>query len=59
MVARSSDGPNIPCMPAILIARKLAAGEPLDAGARPCLDLITLDEFLAALHGYDVSVFEA
>lgn len=58
MVARAGDGPNIPCMPAILIARRLAAGEILQPGARPCLDLITLDEFLAALEGFDVSVFE-
>jgi hypothetical protein len=59
MVARAGDGPNIPCMPAMLIARRLAAGETLEPGARPCLDLIALDEFLAALGDYDVSVFEA
>jgi len=58
MVARSGHGPNIPCMPAILIARRLAAGGRLEPGARPCLDLIALDEFLAALAEYDVSVFE-
>jgi hypothetical protein len=58
MVARAGDGPNIPCMPAILLARRLAAGENLQPGARPCLDLITLDELLAALEGFDVSVFE-
>ena len=58
MIARAGDGPNIPCMPAILIARRLAAGEKLEAGARPCLDLIALDEYLAALEAFDVSVFE-
>ena len=58
MVARSGDGPNIPCMPAILLARRVAAGEPLAPGARPCLDLITLDELLGALADFDVSVFE-
>lgn len=58
MVAHAGDGPNIPCMPAILLARRLAAREPLAPGARPCLDLITLDEFLAALAGFDVSVFK-
>jgi hypothetical protein len=56
IIARSGDGPNIPCMPAILLARRLAAGEALGAGARPCLDLITLDEYLSALDGLDVSV---
>jgi NAD(P)-dependent dehydrogenase (short-subunit alcohol dehydrogenase family) len=56
IIARQGHGPNIPCMPAILIARKLAGGEPIAPGARACLDLIDLDEFLAALAGLDVTV---
>ncbi len=56
LIARQGHGPNIPCMPAILIARKLAGGEAIAPGARPCLDLIALDEYLAALAGLDVSV---
>lgn len=56
IIARQGHGPNIPCMPVILIARKLAGGEALAPGARPCLDLIALDEFLGALAGLDVSV---
>ena len=56
LIARSGDGPNIPCMPAILLARRLARGGTIAAGARPCLDLITLDEYLAALADLDVSV---
>lgn len=55
IIARQAHGPNIPCMPAILIARRLARGEALPPGARPCLDLIGLDEFLSALAGLDVS----
>ncbi|MBB3035123.1 saccharopine dehydrogenase family protein [Alteriqipengyuania lutimaris] len=58
IIARTGHGPNIPCMPAILIARKLAAGEAIDAGARPCLDLITLDEYLAALDGLDITAID-
>jgi hypothetical protein len=56
IVARSGHGPYIPCMPAILLARKLAAGPPPRIGATPCLDLIGLDEYLAALGGLDISV---
>lgn len=56
MIAGSEHGPNIPCMPAILLARRLAEGRRLEAGARPCLDLITLEEFLAALEGFDIRV---
>jgi len=56
IIARSGDGPNIPCMPAILLARRIAAGERLPSGARPCLDLIGLDEYLGALENLDISV---
>lgn len=56
IIARQGHGPNIPCMPAILIARRLAAGETIEPGARPCLDLIALGEYLDALEGLDVSM---
>lgn len=56
LIARSGHGPYIPCMPAILIARRLAAGEAIAPGARPCLDLIDLDQYLAALEGFDIEV---
>ncbi len=58
IIARQGHGPNIPCMPAILIARKLAAGESIAPGARACLDLITLDEYLAALDGLDITAID-
>lgn len=57
LIARSGDGPNIPCVPAILLARRLARGGAVAPGARPCLDLVTLPEFLEALNGLDVSTF--
>lgn len=56
IIARQGHGPNIPCMPVILIAKRLARGEPIGPGARPCLDLISLGEYLAALQGLDVSI---
>lgn len=56
IIARSGHGPNIPCMPAILLARRLARGEVTQRGATPCLDLIDLDAYLAALEGMDISV---
>jgi len=54
MVARDGDGPQIPCTAAILLAKKLAGGALPGAGATPCLDLFTLDEFLQALHGHTI-----
>jgi hypothetical protein len=56
IIARQGHGPMIPCMPAILIAGRLAGGVPIAPGARPCLDLISLDEYLGALKRLDVSI---
>ena len=56
LVARSGHGPYIPCMPAILLARKLAEGTLDKRGAMPCLDLIDLAEYLAALDGLDIEL---
>jgi hypothetical protein len=55
LTARSGDGPYIPCMPAILIAKKLAAGKVQDSGAFPCVGFITKDEYLGALSEIDIS----
>lgn len=57
IVARSGHGPYIPCMPAILLARKLARGEVSQRGAMPCMDLIDLDEYLGGLSGLDISIY--
>ena len=55
IIARQGDGPIIPCIPAILVARKLAAGQVIAPGARPCLDIVTLDEYRAEFAGLAVS----
>jgi len=57
LVARSGHGPLVPCIPSILLAQRLARGEAIAPGARPCLDLIDLDQYLAALDGLDISTF--
>lgn len=54
LTAKSGDGPFIPCMPAILLAKKLAKGELKDKGAMPCIGLITRDEYLNALSSLDI-----
>lgn len=54
MIARQVHGPNIPCMPAIILARRIAAGEQIAPGARPCLDLIGLDELLGSIAHLDI-----
>ena len=45
IVAPHSHGPEIPAMPAILLARKIATGNVDQIGAMPCMGLLALDEF--------------
>jgi hypothetical protein len=56
VIARASHGPYIPCMPSILLTRRLANGELRQRGATPCVDMIDLDTYLAALEGLDISI---
>jgi hypothetical protein len=56
IIARSGHGPHIPCIPTILLARRLSRDEVAARGAMPCLDLIGLDDYLGALEGLDISV---
>ena len=45
LTAEAGHGPEVPCMAAILIARKLARGELDERGARACMGLLALGEF--------------
>ena len=55
MVARQVHGPNIPCFPAIILTRRIAAGQRLESGARPCLDQIELDDLLGSMNHLDIT----
>lgn len=55
MIARQVHGPNIPCLPAIILARRLAGEQTIEPGARPCLDLINLEELMAAMQPLDIT----
>ncbi len=54
LTARSGDGPYIPCIPALLMAKKIANGSLTNRGAFPCTGYITLNEYLGALDGLDI-----
>jgi hypothetical protein len=45
LTAPAMDGPEIPCMAAILLARRLARGEVFQSWAFPCMGFLTLSEF--------------
>ena len=45
LTATGNHGPEIPCMAAELLALKIARGEALPVGARPCMGLLRLADF--------------
>lgn len=45
LTAKKNHGPEIPCTPALILARKLAQGKISLRGAKPCLGLISLTDF--------------
>ncbi len=55
LVARRGHGPEIPCMPAIVVARKLAAGTLAARGALPCMGLMSLADFGTAVSRLDIA----
>ena len=57
LLARNGDGVYIPTIPAVLLTKRLAQEDKtLPAGAKPCLGLMTLDEYMHALHGLAIDV---
>lgn len=54
IVAKHGDGLYIPSIPSILMAKKFSNGDITETGAKPCLDIITLDEYLEALDELDI-----
>jgi len=54
LLAGSNHGPQVPCFPAIALARKLLCGEVRARGAMSCMGLLTVDEILAVGRGLDL-----
>jgi len=55
LTAEAGHGPEIPCMAAILLARKLARGELALRGAFPCVGLVSLQEFEREFERWHIS----
>ncbi|MEZ5792750.1 MAG: SDR family NAD(P)-dependent oxidoreductase [Nitratireductor sp.] len=58
IIAKDGDGPQIPTVPAIVLAARIARGELLRAGAYPCVGLVSLEDYLAELEGFAVGTHE-
>jgi hypothetical protein len=55
LTAKKGDGPFIPCMPAILMAKGLAQDRIEKRGAFPCIGFIDLESYLRALQPFNIS----
>lgn len=54
IVAKEGEGPQIPCVPAIVLAKKLIANQSEIRGALPCVGLITLSEYREELKAFKI-----
>jgi hypothetical protein len=59
LVATAGDGPYVPTLAAAALVRKLCSSHPLPAGARPCIGLLSLDDFLREFEGLHIRTTEA
>lgn len=57
VIAKNGDGPQIPTVPAIVLARKLAANALPIKGAMPCMGLVSLAEYQEALKAFKISFY--
>lgn len=56
LIAQDNDGIHIPCLAAVALCRKLVDSDVIDPGARACVGLLSLDEYLAELKGLLIQV---
>jgi saccharopine dehydrogenase-like NADP-dependent oxidoreductase len=56
VVAKDNDGPQIPCVPAIVLSKKMVSGELGVRGAMPCVGLVGLEKYLKELEGFAIKV---
>ena len=56
IIAKNGDGPYIPTIPAIVLAKKILAGDVQLQGAMTCVSLVTLDEYLDELKNFSINV---
>jgi saccharopine dehydrogenase-like NADP-dependent oxidoreductase len=53
--APAQNGPEIPCMPAILLARRWAGGHRFPAGAYACMGMLSLEDFAPLFAGLGIT----
>ncbi|WP_216825431.1 saccharopine dehydrogenase family protein [Kiloniella sp. EL199] len=63
IIGLDGDGPQIPTIPAIILAKKIihsrdTLGEDIPIGAMPCVGLVTLDDYLQELAPFHIRTYE-
>lgn len=56
LIAENGDGPMIPAIPSVILAKKIARGEHDQYGAMPCIGLLSLDDFFSEIK--DLSIHQ-
>lgn len=54
IIGKDNDGPQIPCVPAIIISKKIIQNKLHQSGAVPCVGMVTLEEYMKELEGFSV-----
>ena len=54
LTARQNHGPEIPCSPALILARKLIVDEISSRGAFPCLGMFSMSDFASEVSALDI-----
>lgn len=54
VIAKNGDGPQIPTVPAIILAKDLARGSNVPVGAQPCVGMVELDRYMEELDKFSV-----
>ena len=55
LTAPAENGPEIPCMPAFLLARRLASGDVPASGAYECMGFLRLDDFTSEFRRWGIT----
>lgn len=56
IIAKQGDGPQIPCVPAIVLAKQLLNGQMTKRGASACVEYVSLNDYLEELKGMAIEV---
>ena len=57
LIAKNNDGPQIPCIPAIILSEKIIQGKLQLSGAMPCVSIVTLDEYMKELEPFSIKQY--